>query len=231
MRLTAQIVDDDAALVASMSKHLDAEGFAVLTAERAEAALQQIEEAQPDIILLSWQLPGTSGIELCRQLRLRRTTRNVPIIMMATRGEEEVRVRGLTTGADDFLVKPVSLVELTARITALLRRVNAHILSDVLMSHGIELNRATHRVRRDGQEIHVAPTEFRLLELLMSNPGRVYSRERLLDEIWGSDVYVDERTVDVHVGRLRKVIRGDRRLDPIRTVRGAGYAFEEREPS
>jgi two-component system phosphate regulon response regulator PhoB len=212
-----------------MSRHLDAEGYAVLAAGNAEDALQQIREERPDLILLSWQLPGTSGIEFCRMLRLRRDTSRTPIIMLATRNEEEARVRGLTTGADDFLVKPISLLELTARITALLRRVNPHILSDVLVSHGIELNRATHRVRLAGQEIRIGPTEFRLLELLMSNPGRVYSRERLLDEVWGSDVYVDERTVDVHVGRLRKVIRGDGDTDPIRTVRGTGYAFEERE--
>jgi two-component system phosphate regulon response regulator PhoB len=195
--------------------------------ESGDEADLQMREAVPDIILLDWMLPGLSGIELCRRWRTREATARVPIIMLTARGEEEERVRGLATGADDYMVKPFSVPELVARIRALLRRTNPTLLSVTLKAGDIELDRETHRVRRGGREVHLGPTEYRLLEYLMQNPGRVYSREQLLDGVWGHDVYVDERTVDVHVGRLRKAINRGRVRDPIRTVRGAGYAFDE----
>jgi two-component system phosphate regulon response regulator PhoB len=187
-----------------------------------------MREDVPDLILLDWMLPGLSGIELCRRWRTREETQRTPIIMMTARGEEEERVRGLATGADDYVVKPFSVPELLARVKALLRRSNPHLTAQSLAAGDIELDRETHRVRRSGREVHLGPTEYRLLEYLMQNPGRVYSREQLLDGVWGHDVYVDERTVDVHVGRLRKAINRGRSKDPIRTVRGAGYSFDEK---
>jgi two-component system phosphate regulon response regulator PhoB len=220
------IVDSDRALSDSLSRYFEVERFLVRASANAEDAALAIEEECPDIILLSWLLDGTSGIEFCRLLRLGKRTATLPIIMLASRNGEEARIRGLTTGADDFVVKPVSPEELSARIHALLRRANPNILAEVFAGHGIELNRSTHRVRKSGEEIRLGPTEFRLLEFLMGNPGRVYSRARLLDEVWGNDIYVDERTVDVHIGRLRRAI-GTRHADPIRTVRGVGYAFRE----
>ena len=187
----------------------------------------QAEEETPDLVLLDWMLPKVSGIEVCRRLRGRPETRNVPIIMLTARGEESDRVRGLDTGADDYLTKPVSMVELNARIRAVLRRIRPG-LADDRVSHGdIIIDRVAHRVKRDGKEVHLGPTEFRLLDYLMQHPGRVFSREQLLDAVWGSDVFVEVRTVDVHVGRLRKaltVTEGAR--DPIRTVRSAGYALD-----
>ncbi|WP_196259897.1 phosphate regulon transcriptional regulator PhoB [Pelagibacterium limicola] len=222
------VVEDEADLVELLRYNLEAEGFSVSAAEDADEAVLRISERKPDIILLDWMLPGTSGIEICRRLRARPETASVPIIMVTARGEEEERVRGLATGADDYVVKPFSIPELLARINALLRRSNPQLIAAVLKAGDIELDRTTHRVRRSGKEIHLGPTEYRLLEYLMGNPGRVYSREQLLDGVWGTDVYVDERTVDVHVGRLRKAINRGRVKDPIRTVRGAGYAFDEK---
>ncbi|RDE08196.1 phosphate regulon transcriptional regulator PhoB [Pelagibacterium lacus] len=222
------VVEDEADLVELLCYNLEAENFSVSTAEDAEEAMLRLSEAIPDIILLDWMLPGTSGIEICRRIRARQDTARIPIIMLTARGEEEERVRGLATGADDYVVKPFSLPELMARIQALLRRSNPQLIAAVLKAGDIELDRTTHRVRRSGKEIHLGPTEYRLLEYLMSNPGRVYSREQLLDGVWGTDVYVDERTVDVHVGRLRKAINKGRSKDPIRTVRGSGYAFDEK---
>lgn len=222
------VVEDEADLVELLRYNLEAEGFGVAAAEDAEEAILRISERKPDIILLDWMLPGTSGIEICRRLRARPETATVPIIMVTARGEEEERVRGLATGADDYMVKPFSMPELMARINALLRRSNPQLIAATLKAGDIELDRTTHRVRRSGKEIHLGPTEYRLLEYLMGNPGRVYSREQLLDGVWGTDVYVDERTVDVHVGRLRKAINRGRAKDPIRTVRGAGYAFDEK---
>ncbi len=172
-------------------------------------------------------LPGLSGIELCRRLRTRPETERLPIIMLTARGEETERIRGLSTGADDYVVKPFSMPELMARVRAMLRRTRPELVSTLLKAGDIELDRETHRVRRANREIHLGPTEFRLLEFLMQSPGRVFSREQLLDGVWGRDVYVDERTVDVHVGRLRKAINRGRDKDPIRTVRGSGYAFDD----
>ncbi|WP_421952616.1 phosphate regulon transcriptional regulator PhoB [Pelagibacterium sp.] len=222
------VVEDEADLVELLRYNLEAEDFSVATAEDAEEAMLRIAENTPDIILLDWMLPGTSGIEICRRIRARTDTARIPIIMLTARGEEEERVRGLATGADDYVVKPFSLPELMARINALLRRSNPQLIAAILKAGDIELDRTTHRVRRSGKEVHLGPTEYRLLEYLMGNPGRVYSREQLLDGVWGTDVYVDERTVDVHVGRLRKAINRGRVKDPIRTVRGAGYAFDEK---
>lgn len=228
MAATIMIVEDEADLALMMRYNLEAEGFRVMAALSGDEAAELMRETVPDLILLDWMLPGLSGIELCRRWRAREETARVPIIMLTARGEEEERVRGLATGADDYVVKPFSIPELLARINALLRRANPQLVTTVLKAGDLELDRTSHRVRRSGREVHLGPTEYRLLEYLMRHPGRVYSREQLLDGVWGNDVYVDERTVDVHVGRLRKAINRGRHPDPIRTVRGAGYAFDER---
>jgi len=188
----------------------------------------RLREAAPDLVVLDWMLPGLSGIELCRRLRSRPESKALPIIMLTARGEESERVRGLATGADDYIVKPFSVPELIARVRALLRRASPERVADVLAHGDIELDREKKRVSRGGREIELGPTEYRLLEFLMERPGRVFSREQLLDGVWGSEVYIDERTVDVHVGRLRKALNRGREADPIRTVRGAGYALDDR---
>jgi two-component system phosphate regulon response regulator PhoB len=200
------------------------------SASRGDEADLRLREQVPDLVLLDWILPGLSGIELCRRLRHREATGSLPIIMLTARGEESDRVRGLTTGADDYLTKPFSVPELLARVRAVLRRAKPAQLSDLLVGGDIELDRRARRVRRGGTELHLGPTEFRLLEFLMQSPGRVFSREQLLDSVWGRDVYIDERTVDVHVGRLRKALSAPDGPDPIRTVRGSGYAFDETLP-
>ncbi|WP_332692371.1 phosphate regulon transcriptional regulator PhoB [Devosia sp.] len=228
MSATILIVEDEADLAVLLRYNLEAEGFRVATAASGDEAVERIRDGVPDLILLDWMLPGISGIELCRRWRSREETARTPIIMITARGEEEERVRGLATGADDYVVKPFSIPELLARINALLRRSSPQLVTAVLKAGDLELDRTSHRVRRGGREVHLGPTEYRLLEYLMRHPGRVYSREQLLDGVWGNDVYVDERTVDVHVGRLRKAINRHRDADPIRTVRGAGYAFDER---
>jgi two-component system phosphate regulon response regulator PhoB len=228
MTATILIVEDEADLSELMRYNLEAEGFRVSMAESGDEAVERIRDGVPDLILLDWMLPGLSGIELCRRWRSREETARTPIIMITARGEEEERVRGLATGADDYVVKPFSMPELVARIQALLRRSSPQLVTNVLKAGDLELDRQSHRVRRSGRDLHLGPTEYRLLEYLMRHPGRVYSREQLLDGVWGNDVYVDERTVDVHVGRLRKAINRGREADPIRTVRGAGYAFDER---
>jgi two-component system phosphate regulon response regulator PhoB len=222
------VVEDEEALGTLLSYNLEAEGYDVEVIPRGDEADIRLQERVPDLLLLDWMLPGVSGIELCRRLRMRPETERLPVIMLTARGEESERVRGLSTGADDYVVKPFSIAELQARINALLRRANPRLVTNVLKAGDIELDRSSHRVRRSGREVHLGPTEYRLLEYLMRHPGRVYSREQLLDGVWGNDVYVDERTVDVHVGRLRKAINRGRNPDPIRTVRGAGYALDER---
>jgi len=223
------IVEDEADLALMLRYNLEAEGFEVSAAASGDEAVEAMHEGVPDLILLDWMLPGLSGIELCRRWRSRDETSRIPIIMITARGEEEERVRGLETGADDYVVKPFSVPELVARVQALLRRSSPQLVTEVLKAGDLEIDRTSHRVRRGGRELHLGPTEYRLLEYLMRHPGRVYSREQLLDGVWGNDVYVDERTVDVHVGRLRKAInRRASDTDPIRTVRGAGYAFDER---
>ena len=228
MTATVLIVEDEADLRELIRYNLEAEDFRVVVAESGDEAVERIRDGVPDLILLDWMLPGLSGIELCRRWRSREETARTPIIMITARGEEEERVRGLATGADDYMVKPFSMPELVARIHALLRRSSPQLVTNLLKAGDLELDRTSHRVRRGGREVHLGPTEYRLLEYLMRHPGRVYSREQLLDGVWGNDVYVDERTVDVHVGRLRKAINRGREADPIRTVRGAGYAFDER---
>lgn len=221
------IAEDEDALALLLRYNLEAEGWAVDAAARGDEAELMLRENVPDLLVLDWMLPGLSGIELCRRLRLRRETERLPIIMLTARGEEGDRVRGLATGADDYVVKPFSVPELVARIRALLRRAKPGESADTLAFGEIELDRAQHRVRRAGREVRLGPTEFRLLECLMTNPGRVFSREQLLDRVWGRDVYIDERTVDVHVGRLRKALETGASIDPIRTVRGAGYSLDE----
>lgn len=221
------IVEDEEPLNLLLRYNLEAEGYSVEACMRGDEAEIRLRENQPDLLLLDWMLPGLSGIELCRRLRMWSETERLPIIMLTARGEESERIRGLATGADDYVVKPFSIPELMARVRAILRRAKPEVVSTVLRAGDIELDRETHRVRRTGREIHLGPTEFRLLEFLMTSPGRVFSREQLLDGVWGHDVYVDERTVDVHIGRLRKAINRGKAKDPIRTVRGAGYAFND----
>ena len=221
------IVEDEEALTLLLRYNLEAEGYEVECVARGDEAELRLRESAPDLVLLDWMLPGLSGIELCRRVRNRPETERLPIIMLTARGEESERVRGLATGADDYVVKPFSVPELTARVRALLRRARPEQVASLLKAGDISLDRETKRVHRGTREIHLGPTEFRLLEFLMQAPGRVFAREQLLDSVWGRDVYIDERTVDVHVGRLRKSINRSRETDPIRTVRGAGYSFDE----
>lgn len=220
------VVEDEEALGVLLRYNLEAEGYTVNTIARGDEAELVLRESPPDLLILDWMLPGVSGIELCRRLRQRPETERMPIIMLTARGEESERIRGLATGADDYVVKPFSTPELMARVKAMLRRVNPEAIASVLKVGDIELDRDTHRVRRNGREIKLGPTEFRLLEFLLRQPGRVFSRAQLLDGVWGETIYVDDRTVDVHIGRLRKAINLGRTRDAIRTVRGAGYALE-----
>ena len=227
--MTARIlvVEDEDALAELLIYNLEKEGYEVATCADGDDALIMVEDEAPDLILLDWMLPNVSGIEICRQLHARPETRDIPVIMLTARGEEDDRVRGLEQGADDYLTKPFSMSELLARIRALLRRASPGVASDTARFHDITLNRETRRVHRGPREVRLAPTEFRLLDVLLQRPGRVYSREQLLDRVWGRDVYVDPRTVDVHVGRLRKALNRGREKDPIRTVRASGYALDE----
>lgn len=219
------VVEDEEAISELLRYNLESEGYQVDTILRGDDAEMHLRDNVPDLLVLDWMLPGVSGIELCRRLRQRAETERLPIIMLTARGEESERVRGLAVGADDYVVKPFSTPELMARIKAMLRRANPSVLSHVLKAGEIILDRQQHRVYRKEREIKLGPTEFRLLEYFMMAPGRVFSRSQLLDGIWGRDIYVDDRTVDVHIGRLRKALNNARETDPIRTVRGAGYAF------
>jgi two-component system phosphate regulon response regulator PhoB len=222
------IVEDEAALTTLLCYNLEAAQFTVETASRGDEAEIKLSENPPDLVILDWMLPGVSGIEICRRLRARAQTRQMPIIMLTARGEESERIRGLATGADDYIVKPFSIPELIARINALLRRSSAAKVSDVLSFGDLEMDREKRRVSRSGRAIDLGPTEYRLLEYLMERPGRVFSREQLLDGVWGRDIYIDERTVDVHIGRLRRALNRGHEPDPIRTVRGSGYALNDR---
>jgi two-component system phosphate regulon response regulator PhoB len=228
MQMTPHIlvVEDEDSLATLLQYNLQKEGYDVALAGDGEEALLLVDERLPDLIVLDWMLPKVSGIEVCRRLRQRNETRNVPIIMLTARGEETDRVRGLDTGADDYVVKPFSMTELTARIRAVLRRIRPGLAEDRVRRGDLLIDRVAHRVKRAGQEIHLGPTEFRLLDYLMQHPGRVFSREQLLDAVWGSDVYVEARTVDVHIGRLRKALGVSDNDDPIRTVRSAGYSLD-----
>jgi len=220
------VIEDDDAIATLIQYNLEKEGYDVAIAGDGEEGLVQSDERLPDLIVLDWMLPKVSGIEVCRRLRGRPESRNVPIIMLTARGEESDRVRGLDTGADDFLTKPFSVPELNARIRAVLRRIRPGLADDRLSHGDITVDRVSHRVKRAGKEVHLGPTEYRLLDHLIQHPGRVFSREQLLDAVWGSDVYVEARTVDVHVGRLRKALMQDVDNDPIRTVRSAGYSLD-----
>lgn len=219
------VVEDEPAQREVLVYNIEAEGMQVSAATDGEQALVMVDENPPDMILLDWMLPHVSGIEVCRQLKMRAETRSIPIIMLSARSEDVDKVRGLETGADDYMVKPYGVAELMARVRNQLRRVRPSTVGLVLQYEDITLDSETHRVERAGAELHLGPTEFRLLTALMEKPGRVWSRESLLDRVWGRDIYVDTRTVDVHVGRLRKVLTQNGGGDPVRTVRGAGYAL------
>ena len=219
------IVEDEPAQREVLNYNLHSEGYRIALAANGEEALLLVEEELPDIIVLDWMLPAVSGIEVCRQLKTRAATRGIPIIMISAKSEEVDRVRGLETGADDYMVKPYSVSELLARVRTQLRRVRPATMGQVLAFDDITLDSETHRVSRGADQLKLGPTEFRLLSTFMEKPGRVWSREQLLDRVWGRDIYVDTRTVDVHVGRLRKVLTQNGGEDPLRTVRGAGYAL------
>ena len=220
------IVEDEGALVEVLKYNLEKEGFRTEVATDGEEALLVLDEQSPDLVILDWMLPHVSGIEVCRRIRRRKETRGVPIVMLTARGEEGDRVRGLESGADDYVTKPFSPGELIARVRAVLRRSAPELLEDVLRHGGVEMNLTTHRVTRDGRPVRLGPTEFRLLRVLMERPGRVYSREQLLDRAWGTDRYVELRTVDVHVRRLRQALNGPGDPELIRTVRSVGYAID-----
>jgi two-component system, OmpR family, phosphate regulon response regulator PhoB len=228
MSASILIVEDEAAIHQLLDYNLKAEGYRTRIVETGEEVHGAIHDEMPDLIVLDWMLPGLSGIEVCKLIRAREETRALPIVMLTARGEEAERLRGLSTGADDYIVKPFSVPEVMARIRAILRRVNPESVSDQITFGDITVDRARKRVMRGNREVQLSPTEFRLLEYLMQSPGRVYSRAQLLDRVWGNDAEVDERTVDVHVGRLRKNLSRGKQADPIRTVRSSGYAIDEK---
>ena len=220
------VVEDEAPLVTLLRYNLEKEGFQVCEAGDGEEALIQIDERKPDLVLLDWMLPLVSGIEVCRRIRRSPKTRTLPVIILTARGEESERVRGLDSGADDYVVKPFSVSELVARLRAVMRRAHPGAAQDVLHFADVELDITGHRVTRAGTSVHLGPTEYRLLRHLMLHPGRVFSREQLLDAVWGHDIYVEARTVDVHIRRLRKALNIDGTVDVVRTVRAAGYALD-----
>lgn len=220
------IVEDEPALIAVLRYNLESADFIVDEARDGETALAKVDEVQPDLILLDWMLPELSGLEICRRLRRDKKTKNIPIIMLTARGEERDRIRGLETGADDYISKPFSPSELLARIRAVLRRIRPALADQLLTCGDLVMDLAAHRVTRNNREIHLGPTEYRLLRHFLEFPGRVLTRDQLLDAVWGHDVYVEQRTVDVHIRRLRKAINADGEVDPIRTVRSAGYALD-----
>ena len=227
MNARIAIVEDEEALALLLRYNLEMANYTVETIARGDEADLRLREAPPDLVILDWMLPGLSGIEICRRLRARTETKSLPIIMLTARSEEAERIRGLTTGADDYIVKPFSVSELIARVGALLRRASPERVANMLSYGDITVDREKKRVSRGGRPIELGPTEFRLLEFFMERPGRVFSREQLLDSVWGSEKYIDERTVDVHIGRLRKALISNHEADPIRTVRGSGYALDD----
>lgn len=220
------IVEDEPPQAELLQYNLEKAGFKTITATDGEIALALVEEEDPDLVLLDWMLPEISGIEICRRLRLRSKTRALPIIMLTARGEEGDRILGLDVGADDYVVKPYSPREVISRINAVLRRANNAQIGDTLSFDDLTMDQSSHRVMRAGQQIHLGPTEFRLLQVLLEKPAKVFTREALLDHAWGRDIYVEDRTVDVHIGRLRKAINIEGTTDLIRTVRGVGYAMD-----
>ncbi|MGQ0533417.1 MAG: phosphate regulon transcriptional regulator PhoB [Caulobacteraceae bacterium] len=220
------VVEDEAALADLLRYNLEKEGYRVSVANDGEEALVVADENAPDLVVLDWMLPKAPGIEVCRRLRARQDTRNTPIVMLTARTEESDRIRGLDVGADDYVTKPFSMNELLARLRAVMRRIRPGLADDKIIAGDIVMDRVSHRVKRGSRDVHLGPTEFRILDHLMQHPGRVFSREQLLDAVWGSDVYVEARTVDVHIGRLRKALMVGDETDPIRTVRSAGYALD-----
>lgn len=226
MKPTVMIVEDEASLITMLRYNLEKEGYDVTEASDGEEAMTVADETRPDAVILDWMLPRMSGIEVCRQLRRKAETRNVPIIILTARSEETDKVRGLNVGADDYMAKPFSMPELVARVRALLRRAKPSQQKGQLTFSDIVLDTDTHRVSRGGQYIHLGPTEFRLLQYFMERPGTVFSREELLNGVWGPDIYVEPRTVDVHIRRLRKALNTNNGSDVIRTVRAAGYALD-----
>ncbi|MGI9379398.1 MAG: phosphate regulon transcriptional regulator PhoB [Methyloligellaceae bacterium] len=220
------VVEDEPAQLEVLSYNLSAEGFRLLQATDGEEALLLAEEQEPDLIILDWMLPSVSGIEVCRQLKSKNATKEIPIIMLTARGEEADKVRGLDTGSDDYIVKPYSINELVARVRAMLRRTRPSGVGATLEFGDIQLDSEMHKVTRNGHPVKLGPIEYRLLVTFMEKPKRVWSRESLLDRVWGQDTFIDPRTVDVHVGRLRKALRSNKDPDPIRTVRGAGYSLD-----
>lgn len=225
MQPSVLVVEDEPAQREVLAYNLESEGFRVIKAGDGNEALLLIEEEEPDLILLDWMLPGTSGIEICRQIKMKPSFRMTPVIMLSARSEEVDKVRGLETGADDYICKPYSVLEMIARVKAHLRRSRPATVGERLIYDDIMLDAETHKVFRGESELKLGPTEFRLLTTFMEKPGRVWSREQLLDRVWGREIYVDTRTVDVHIGRLRKALSRHGGQDPIRTVRGAGYAL------
>ena len=226
MKPVILVIEDESALVTLIRYNLEAEGFEVLDAPDGEEGLLILAERNVDLVLLDWMLPNLSGIEVCRQIRRRNETRNTPVIMLTARGEEGDRIRGLNAGADDYLPKPFSYNELIARIHAVLRRTRPALSEEKLTFHDIEMNMVTHRVTRDERPVHLGPTEYRLLQHLLEHPGRVFNRDQLIDAVWGHDAYVDERTVDAYIRRLRRELNANGEPDVIRTVRAAGYALD-----
>ena len=222
---TVLVVEDEPAQRAVLAYNLASEGYRVIEAENGEEALLLVDEETPDVVVLDWMLPSVSGIEVCRQLKTRKDTRELPVIMLSARSEEVDKIRGLDTGADDYVTKPYSVLELMARVKTQLRRTRLGAVGSQLKFEDIVLDAENHRVTRAEKDVKLGPTEFRLLTTFLEKPGRVWSREQLLDRVWGRDVYVDTRTVDVHVGRLRKALCQFGGVDPVRTVRGAGYAL------
>jgi two-component system phosphate regulon response regulator PhoB len=226
MKPLVLVVEDEKALATMLRYNLEKEGFAVSTADDGEEALARIGERKPDAVLLDWMLPLVSGIEVCRQIRRNPGLRDLPVLILTARGEETDRVRGLNSGADDYIVKPFSPSELIARLRAVLRRAQPASAEEMLRFGDLSMDLGAHRVTRGGRPVHLGPTEYRLLRFLLQSPGRVYSREQLLDAVWGHDVYVEQRTVDVHIRRLRKALNGPGEIDLVRTVRAAGYSLD-----
>ena len=230
METSVLIVEDEAAIVTMLRYNLEREGFKVYTTGDGEEAVVMVKEYMPDIIVLDWMLPSKTGVEVCKELRWNNDTKHIPIIMLSARGEEGDRIRGLDSGADDYMVKPFSPSELVARIKAVFRRLRPSLTEQKMEYSGIVMDLSTHKVHRDEEEIHLSPTEFGLLRYLIEHPGRVFSREQLLDSVWGHDIYVELRTVDVHIRRLRKALNyDDKQEDLIRTVRSAGYALQKED--
>lgn len=221
-----QIIEDEPAQIELLSYNLQAEGFKIRQAMDGEEGLLQVQEDPPDLIILDWMLPEVPGIEVCRRLRARAETKHVPIIMLTARGEEQDRIRGLNIGADDYILKPFSIAEVIARVHALLRRTVPGNNGDLIVYEDLSMDAERHRVTRAGQPLQLSPTEYRLLTILIDKPSKVWTREQLLDRVWGRDVFVEDRTVDVHIGRLRSVLNKHGGKDLIRTVRGTGYSLD-----